>query len=254
MNIHPSAIIDPKAEIGADVEIGPSAVIEADVVIGEGCKIYSNAVLANGTKLANNVQIFPCAVIGSAPQDLKYAGEITTAEIGENTTVREFCTVNRGTAHSGRTIVGANCLLMAYSHVAHDCRLGNKVILANACNMGGHVHIGDWVVVGGMVAIHQFVRIGEHAMIGGKYRVAQDVPPYCLAGGWDLQYEGLNSIGLKRRGFNPEQRKAIKEAYRLIYQSDLLRTEALKKLKESDITSEVRKVVDFFENSERGVI
>ena len=254
MSIHPSAIIDPKAEIGTDVEIGPLAVIEADVVIGEGCKIHSNSVLANGTRLAKNVQIFPGAVIGTAPQDLKYAGEITTAEIGENTVIREFCTVNRGTAHSGKTIVGADCLLMAYSHVAHDCRIGNKVILANACNMGGHVDIGDWVVVGGMVAIHQFVRIGEHAMIGGKYRVTQDIPPYCLAGGWDLKYEGLNSIGLKRRGFTAEQRKAIKDAYKLIYQSELLRTEALKKLKESDITPEVRKIIEFFENSERGVI
>ena len=254
MSIHPTAIVDPGAKIGAAVEIGPFAVIEDNVEIADRCVIGSTALIASGARLAEGVKVFHGAVIGTIPQDLKFDGEATTAEVGANTVVREFCTINRGTSHSRRTVVGANCLLMAYAHVAHDCVLGDQVILANAVNMGGHVMIGDWVIIGGMVAIHQFVHIGEHAMVGGKFRVAQDVPPYCLAGGWDLKYEGLNSIGLKRRGFGPEQRKALKDAYRMIYQSDLLRTEALKKLKESEMTVEVQKVAAFFERSERGVI
>jgi len=212
------------------------------------------AYLANGARLAENVKVFHSAVIGTAPQDLKYAGEITTAEIGPRTVIREFCTVNRATAHSKRTIVGADCLLMAYSHVAHDCRIGDRVILANAVNMGGHTHIGDWAILGGMVAIHQFVRIGAHTMVGGKSRVTKDVPPYCMAAGWEMKYEGLNKIGLKRRGFTDEQLQALKEAYYLIYQTDMLRKEALQKIKDGGMTAEVQTVVEFFESSERGVI
>ena len=254
MKIHPAALVDPDAKIGKNVEIGPFAVIEADVEIGDNSVVGSAALLASGARLDEGVKVFHGAVIGTIPQDLKFSGEATTAEVGTNTVVREFCTINRGTSHSGKTVVGAGCLLMAYVHVAHDCVLGDKVILANAVNMGGHVHIEDWVIIGGMVAIHQFVHIGEHSMVGGKFRVAQDVPPFCLAGGWDLKYEGLNSIGLKRRGFTPEQRKHIKEAYRLIYQSDMLRTDALKELRKKELTPEIEKIVEFFEKSERGVI
>ncbi|MBL7191632.1 acyl-ACP--UDP-N-acetylglucosamine O-acyltransferase [bacterium] len=254
MNIHPTAIIDPEAKIAEGVEIGPYSIIQADVEIGAECHISSNVLLASGTKLASGVKIFHGAVIGTAPQDLKYAGEKTAAEIGENTVIREFCTINRGTSATFKTVVGANCLLMAYTHVAHDCRIGDYVILANAVNMGGHVEIEEYAIIGGMVAIHQFINIGRHSMIGGLFRVPKDVPPYILAGGHPLRYEGLNVIGLKRRGFEPDQRKAIKEAYRLLYQSDLNTSQAIAKIKEGEITPEVKHIIDFFEASERGVI
>ncbi len=254
MRIHPTAIIAADAELGENVEVGPYSVIEENVIIGDGTKIAASVIIASGSRLGKEVKVFPGAVIGTIPQDLKFTGEETTVEVGDRTVVREFCTINRGTKHSHKTVVGTDCLLMAYSHIAHDCHIGNNVILANAVNMGGHVIIEDWVIIGGMVAIHQFVHIGEHAMVGGKFRVAQDVPPYCLAGGWDLKFEGLNSVGLRRRGFTPEQRRAIKEAYRLIYNSNILRTEALAQLKASEMTEEVRHIVEFFEKSERGVI
>lgn len=254
MKIHPTAIVDSGAEIAEDVEIGPCSVVESDVVIDRGCRIESSALIASGARLAAGVKVFHGAVIGTIPQDLKFGGETTTAEVGENTVIREYCTINRGTKHRKRTTIGANCLLMAYSHVAHDCQIGNDVIIANAVNMGGHVIIGDYAIIGGIVAIHQFVHIGAYSMIGGLFRVPKDVPPYVLAGGNPLKYEGLNSVGLRRRGFNSEQRKAIKEAYRLIYQSNFLRSEALAKIKSERMIPEVENIVKFFDNSERGVI
>jgi len=254
MSIHPTAIIHPGAHIGKDVSIGPFTMVEDEVVIGDGCKIASAVLLASGARLGEQVKVFHGAVIGEAPQDLKYAGEVTTAEVGARTVVREFCTIHRATANSKRTVVGEDCLLMAYCHVAHDCRIGNRVILANAVNMGGHVHIGDWSILGGMAAIHQFVRIGVHTMVGGKSRVTKDIPPYCMAAGWNLKFEGLNKIGLKRRGFTEEQLQALKDAYYLIYQTDMLRNEALAKIKQKAMTAEVKEVVEFFESSERGVI
>jgi UDP-N-acetylglucosamine acyltransferase len=254
MKIHPTAIIDPKAEIADDVEIGPYSIVEAEVKIASGCKIASSVVLANGARLAEGIKVFTGAVIATLPQDLKFGGEFTTAEVGKNTTVREYCTINRATSATGRTIVGEDCLLMAYSHIAHDCHLGNKLIIANAVNLAGHVTIQDYAIIGGMVAIHQFVHIGMHCMIGGMFRVSLDVPPYCLAGGWPLKYEGLNIVGLKRRGFSNDTIKDLKEAYRLIYQSEMLRTEALRKIKSQPMIPEVENVVKFFEMSERGVI
>ncbi len=254
MIIHPTAIIEPGAEIADDVEIGPYAVVESDVVIADGCRIASSALLAAGARLAAGVKVHHGAVIGTVPQDLKFKGECTTAEIGENTVIREYATVNRGTDYHERTVVGRDCLLMAYSHVAHDCIIGDGVILSNAVQMAGHVTIQDFVIISGLVAIHQFVNIGAFSMIGGLFRVSKDVPPYILAGGLPLKYEGLNVVGLRRRGFTPEQRKPIKEAYSLIYQSELLRTEALERIKSSPMTPEVEKIMKFFESSERGVI
>ena len=254
MNIHPTAVVDPGAEIEDDVKIGPYTIIESNVKIGKGCVIASGALVASGARLASGVRVFHGAVVGTIPQDLKFGGEDSTAEIGENTTIREFCTVNRGTVHSGKTAVGANCLLMAYTHVAHDCYLGENVILANAVNMAGHVHIGDYTIIGGMVAIHQFVQIGVHSMVGGMFRVARDIPPYCLAGGWPIKYEGLNLVGLRRRNFTPDIIDAIKEAYRLIYQSDILRKDALAQLEEQTSIPEINTIVQFFKRSQRGVI
>jgi len=254
MKIHPSAIVDSGAEIAEDVEIGPFAIIEADVVIGSGCRIASNVLLASGARLASNVRVHHGAVVGTIPQDLKFEGEKTTAEVGDNTIIREYATFNRGTKATGKSSVGANCLLMAYSHIAHDCHIGNNVILANSVNLAGHVTIDDYVIIAGIVGIHQFVRIGEHSMIGGMFRVSKDVPPYILAGGQPLKYEGLNIVGLKRRGFTLEQVKNLKETYRLIYQSNLLRSDALKKIKAESSSPEALKVLEFFENSERGVI
>ncbi|NQS96985.1 MAG: acyl-ACP--UDP-N-acetylglucosamine O-acyltransferase [candidate division Zixibacteria bacterium] len=254
MKIHPTAIIDPGADIAEDVEIGPHTIVESDVVIGEGCRIASSALIASGTRLAAGIKVFHSAVIGTIPQDLKFAGEYSTAEIGENTVIREFCTVNRGTADTGKTTVGENCLLMAYSHIAHDCRLGDQVIIANAVNMAGHVTIQDFVIIGGMTAIHQFVNIGLHCMIGGMFRITKDIPPYCIAGGWPVKYENVNSIGLQRRGFSTETRNAIKDAYRLIYHSGILRKEALIQLEGGEMIPEVKNIVEFYRKSQRGVI
>ena len=254
MKIHPTALIDHEAKLGEGVEIGPYSIIQAGVEIGANCQIASNVLLASGAKLGNGVKVFHSAVIGTVPQDLKFGGEKTAAEVGDNTVVREFCTINRGTSATGYSSVGKDCLLMAYAHIAHDCHIGDNVIIANAVNMGGHVIIEDYVIIGGMVAIHQFVNIGRHSMIGGLFRVPKDVPPYILAGGHPLRFEGLNSLGLRRRGFTQEQRKAIKDAYRLLYQSDLNVSQALAKIKEGKITPEVQNIIDFYENSQRGVI
>lgn len=254
MEIHPTAVVDSKAEIADDVIIGPFAVIESDVVIESGCEIGSSVLLASGARLGKNVKVFHGAVIGTVPQDLKFGGEITTAEIGDNTVIREYATVNRGTEQHWKTVVGANCLLMAYSHIAHDCSVGDNSILANSVNLAGHVTIQEFVIIGGIVGIHQFVNIGAHCFIGGMFRVTKDVPPFILAGGTPLRYEGLNSVGLKRRGFDAEQRKAMKDAYRLLYQSDLQRAEALAQIKSGMMTSDVEGIVKFFETSQRGVI
>ncbi|MBT8488146.1 MAG: acyl-ACP--UDP-N-acetylglucosamine O-acyltransferase, partial [Gemmatimonadetes bacterium] len=194
------------------------------------------------------------AVLGTDPQDLKYQGERAPLEIGDRTVIREFATLNRGTAASGRTIVGSDCLLMAYSHVAHDCVLGNHVILANAVNMAGHVIIEDWVIVGGLTPIHQFVRIGAHAFVGGGSRVAQDVPPYCRAAGNPPKLYGLNSVGLERRGLSQEVRSALKKAYRMLFQGDVNLTQALERAEsEVNSTPEVRHLIQFIRASERGI-
>ena len=255
MDIHKSAVISPKAEIGKDVVIGPFAVIEEDVVIDDGTSIGSSVLLASGTRLGKNCRVFHSAVLGTVPQDLKFGGEKTTLEIGDNTTIREFATLNRGTTDHWKTVVGSNCLLMAYTHVAHDCTIGNNVVMANCVNLAGHVTIEDNVGIGGLCPIHQFVRIGQHTFLGGGYRVPKDVPPYILAMGEPLRYGGLNRIGLKRRGFSDETLNLLKKSYRIIYQTNLNLKDALQKV-EDDVEpiSEVKEVVSFFRKSERGVI
>lgn len=251
-NVHPTAIIHPQAELGTGVEVGPYCIIENDVIIQDGCKLRSHVVVDSGVRLGKNVKVFTGAVLGTAPQDLKYDNEKTYLEVGDNTTIREYATLNRGTSHSEKTIVGENCLLMAYVHVAHDCIVGNNVILSNSVNMAGHVEIGDHVGIGGLTAIHQFVKIGAHCFIGGGFRVTKDVPPFILAMGEPLQYGGINNLGMTRKGFQPEALANIKRAYRIIYRSNYTRQEALKCIrKELPDTPEIESLIQFIEASSR---
>lgn len=252
--IHPSAVIHGAAELGPDVTVGPGAVIGPAVVVGEGTTIGSHALIEHHTVIGRECRIHHGAVLGSDPQDLKFEGEDTKLVVGDRTTIREYATLNRGTRASGRTVVGSDCLLMAYSHVAHDCRIGDRVILANSVNMGGHVTIGDWAIVGGLTPIHQFVRIGEHAFVGGASRVAKDVAPFVRAAGNPLEMAGLNSVGLQRRGFSEATRRALKRVYRTFFTSGLNVTQAIERARgEAELIPEVERFIRFFEESERGV-
>ena len=255
INIHPTAMVDAKAEIGEDVSIGPYSVVQDDVIIGDNCQIGSHVLIHAGTQLGKNCRVFKGAVLGTDPQDLKYAGEKTTLEIGNKTTVREFCTLNRGSSHRLKTVVGSQTLLMAYVHIAHDCIIGNSVILANAVNMAGHVTIEDFVSVGGMSPIHQFVKIGTHSFIGGGLRVSKDVPPYILAAGEPLTYQGINRVGLSRRGFSSETLTQLRRVYKLIYRSKLNVSQALSQIESTmEIIPEIQNIIDFIKASERGII
>lgn len=252
--VHATAVVDPTAELGAGVVVGPYAIIGPSVIVGEGCRIGAHAILERDTILGPGCVIAPSAALGGDPQDLKYRGEPTQLIVGERTVVREFATLNRGTAAHGRTEIGADCLIMAYAHVAHDCVLGDHVILSNAVNMGGHVEIEDWVSVGGMTAIHQFVRIGAHAFIGGASQVRKDVPPYVKAAESPPKLYGLNAIGLERRGFPPEVRRELKRAYRLFFQSKLNISQALERARQDLVLlPEVEHFIAFIEGSQRGV-
>ncbi len=250
-----NSLISKKAKIGSNFSISNFSIIEDDVVIGDNVEIGSNVLIANGARISDNVKIHHGAVLATVPQDLKFGGEKTTLEVGEGTVIREYCTLNRGTNHSKKSVVGKNCFLMAYVHVAHDCYVGDNVILANSVNMGGHVEIGDYAIIGGIVPIHQFTKIGAHVMIGGGFRTVKDVPPYALAGGFPLKFEGINSVGLRRRGFTSDQIKNIKDAYEIIYRSGLNVSDAVLKIKEnSEIPAEVKLIIDFIEKSKRGLV
>lgn len=249
------ASIHPNAKIGNNVTIEPFAVIHDDVVIGDDCHIHSHAVIHSGARLGKNVQVFSGAVVSSIPQDLKFDGEYSTCEIGDNTVLREYVTVNRGTVDRQKTVVGKNSLMMAYAHVAHDCIIGDHVVIANAVNMAGHVIIDDWARLGGMCAIHQFVKIGKHAMISGGSLIRKDVPPFALAGREPLTFAGVNSIGLKRRNYDKEVIHTIQGIYRLVYQSGLNTTQALNQIKTNfPETAERQEVLTFIGESERGII
>lgn len=252
--IHAAAVIHEDAQLAPDVTVGPGAVVGPGVVVGGGSTIGSNALIERDTVIGEQCTIAHGAVLGTEPQDLKFGGEETRLVVGDRTVIREYATLNRGTSASGRTLVGSDCLIMAYTHVAHDCEIGDHVVLANAVNMGGHVVIGDWAIVGGMTPIHQFVRIGDHAFVGGASRVHKDVPPYVRAAGNPMEMSGLNSVGLRRRGFGPEVRRELKRAYRLIYGSPLNLTQALERAgEELDPLPEVQTFLDFFEGGSRGV-
>ncbi|MBI1802931.1 MAG: acyl-ACP--UDP-N-acetylglucosamine O-acyltransferase [Ignavibacteriae bacterium] len=253
--IHPTAIVSPKAHLGENVTVGPLTIIEHDVHVGDGTKISSNVLLANGTRLGRECHVHHGAVLGSPPQDLKFHDEVTTLEIGDHTTLREYVTLNRGTHDRWKTTVGSHCFFMAYVHVAHDCIIGNHAILANAVNMGGHVIIEDHAVVGGLVGIHQFSHIGRHTMIGANSRVTKDVPPYVLAGSEPLAFNGLNIVGLRRRNFSQETLSTLEKAYQLIYYSQLNVSQALDRIKkELPMTEEITHIIDFIEKSKRGII
>ena len=254
IDIHPTAIIDSDVQIGEDVMIGPFSVVQKDVIIGNGTFIGSHVLIHSGTRLGKKCRVFKGAVIGTDPQDLKFTGERTTIEIGDNTVIREFCTLNRGTTHRMKTEIGSNCLLMAYVHVAHDCLIGDNVILANAVNMAGHVTIEPFAAIGGMTPIHQFVKVGRNSFVGGGLRVSKDVPPFILAAGDPLKYAGINRVGLTRRGFSDEALKEIRGAYKLIYRSGLNVSQALEKLKSQNSTPKLETIIQFIESSERGII
>ncbi len=253
--IHQLAIVDPGAIIGKDVTIDAFAIVENNVIIGDGTHIYNHAVIHSGARIGKNCRIFPHATIAGIPQDLKFKGEETTAEIGDNTTIRECATVNRGTFSKGKTIVGSNCLLMAYTHIAHDCVLHDYIIVGNAVQLAGEVEIDDWSIVSGGALIHQFTHIGMHAMIQGGSRLGKDIPPYITAGREPVSYAGINVVGLRRRGYSNEQIGNIQEMYRIIYQSGLNNTEAVKFLEKSFPESEEKEnIVNFLKNSQRGIV
>lgn len=247
--------ISKKAKIGNNVIVGDYTVIKDDVEIGNNVEIGSCVLIDNGARISDSVKIHHGAAISTIPQDLKFKGEQSVLVIGENTIVREYATLNRGTEASGKTVVGKNCLIMAYSHIAHDCIVGNNVIAANCTTLGGHVIIENWVVIGGLVGIHQFVRIGQHTMIAFLGRIVKDIPPYITAGREPVKFEGLNLTGLRRRGFTSEQIQGIETAYSIIYKSGLNVSEALAKIKsEVIITGEIREIISFIESSTRGII
>jgi len=251
----PLAYVHPEAIVAENVVIEPFVTINKDVIIGEGTRIGSSVTIMPGVRIGKNCRIFPGAVIGAEPQDLKFKGEYSTVEIGDNTTIREFVTINRGTSAKGKTIVGSNCLLMAYVHVAHDCVVGNNVILVNSTQLAGEVIIDDFVILGGMSAVHQFVHIGSHVMLSGGSLVRKDVPPFIKAGREPLSYVGINSIGLRRRNFTNEKIREIQEVYRYIYQKGLNISQAAEVIEaEMPASTERDEILLFIKDSKRGII
>ena len=249
------AFVHPEAKLGKNVTIEPFAYIDRNVEIGDGTWVGPNSTVLYGARIGKNCKIFPSAVVSGIPQDLKYKGEDTTAEIGDNTTIREGVTVNRGTAAVGKTVVGSNCLLMAYAHIGHDCEVGNFCIIGNSSGLAGEVKVDEWAILSGGTLVHQFARIGAHVMIGGGSKVRIDVPPYIKADREPLSYMGLNSVGLTRRGFEKEKIDEIHNIYRVLFQSGLNNSQALEKI-ESDFKPSAEKeyIVDFIRKSERGII
>jgi len=249
------AYINASAIIGNNVTIDPFAVIEGEVNIGDNTHIMSHAVILQGTVIGKNCNVFPSAVIGAIPQDLKFVGEKTNVVIGDNNTIRECVTINRGTKDRMKTVIGNNCLLMAYSHIAHDCIIGDHVILANTVQLAGHVIVGDYAIIGGMAAAIQFAVIGPHTYIAGNTEIRKDVPPYVKAGRSPLCYVGINSVGLQRRGFSPEKINEILEVYRNIFLRGLNTTQAVEAVnKNLPETPESREIINFINSSKRGII
>ena len=251
----PLAYIHPEAKIARNVVIEPFASISKNVVIEEGTWIGSNVTIMEGARIGKNVKVFPGAVVSAIPQDLKFGGEETTLEIGDNTVIRECVTLNRGTDATNKTVIGKDCLIMAYTHVAHDCVVGNNCILVNAVQLAGHVTMEDWAIVGGAAAVHQFVNIGAHTMVSGGSLVRKDVPPYTKAGREPLSYAGINSIGLRRRGYTNEKITEIQEIYRYIFLKGLNNSKALDLVElEMPPTKERDEIINFFRSSDRGVM
>lgn len=251
----PLAYIHPGAKIATNVVVEPFTTIHNDVIIGSGTWIGSNVTIMEGARIGKNCRIFPGAVISAIPQDLKFDGEDSLAIIGDNTTIRECVTVNRGTKALGKTQIGDNCLIMATSHVAHDCVIGNNCILANGSIIAGHVTIGDFAILSGLVAVHQFIHIGDHALVSGGSLVRKDVPPFSKAGKEPISFIGINSIGLRRRGFETEKIREIQNIFRLLYQKNYNTTQALEKIEaEMEATKERDQIILFIKNSQRGIM
>jgi UDP-N-acetylglucosamine acyltransferase len=249
------SVIHPEAKIGKNVTIGPFVTIDADVEIGDNCTILPHACLMNGVRLGKNCKVFQGAILGSVPQDLKYKGEQTFLEIGENTVIREYCTLNVGTTSSWKTVIGKNCLVMAYAHVAHDCVIGDNVILANNVTLAGHIEVGDFARLGGLTAVHQFVKIGQDTMVGGGSLVRNDVPPFITAAREPLAYAGVNRVGLIRRGFSPAQIDNIRDIYRVLFVQSFNFRQALEHIEENVSDSGEKKVImGFLNQSSRGLI
>ncbi len=254
LDIHATAVVHRKAEIAGDVVIGPYAVIGADVQVGAGTWIGAHAVLEGRTRLGRHNRVFHGAVIGAAPQDLKYRGETTYVQVGDHSTIREYATIHLACIEGETTRVGDHALIMAYAHVAHNCRIGDHVILANAVNLAGHVEVHDHAIIGGVTPVHQFVRIGRHAIVGGGSRVPKDVPPFMRAAGNPLRIAGLNQVGLERHGYDEDRRLLLKRAYRILFRSGLNVAQALARLRaEFGADDDVRTLVEFIETSERGI-
>ena len=252
--IHPSAEVHPDASIGAGVEIGPFSVIGGSVSIGEGTRIGSHCVVDGCTTIGKCCSVFTGAVIGSIPQDLKYDGEDSVCVIGDNNRIREYVTVNLGTAASGSTVIGDDNLIMAYSHIAHDCVVGSGTIIANAATLAGHVIVEDNAIIGGLVGIHQFVRLGRHSIVGGCSKVLKDIPPYATADGHPARVYGVNVEGLRRFKFSKEAKATLKQAFATLYKSGLTVSSAVERLeKEEAVCPEVRYLTDFIKSSERGL-
>jgi UDP-N-acetylglucosamine acyltransferase len=254
--IDPRAVIDPTAQLAPDVEVGPFAVIGANVTIGSGCRIGPHAVVLGPTQLGRNNQVFQFASLGDAPQDKKYKGEPTRLEIGDGNTFREYCTVNRGTTHDlGITKIGSDNWFMAYTHVAHDCQIGDHCILANFATLGGHVELGDWVIMAGFSGVHQFCKIGAHCFVANNAAVTRDVPPYLMVTGQPAEPHSVNAEGLKRRGFTPEQIRNLRNAYKVLYRSGLKLAEATEQLKTLAAEQpELKPFVEFLATTTRSIV
>ena len=253
--IHPTAIVSPRAELGDDVEIGPFAIVGPEVTVGPRSRIAARATLEQNVRLGADCLVGTGSILGGAPQDLKYAGEETWVEIGDHSVVREYCTINRGTTQSRRTSLGQHCLVMTYVHIAHDCHIGDRVILANGVQLAGHVTIDTCATISGLTPVHQFVKIGAYAFVGGMSRVTKDVPPYTKAVGSPMKLYGLNAVGLQRHGFSPETVSELKKAYRLFFRSGLNISQALDRAKAELVQlPEVANFLHFIEESGRGVL
>ena len=253
--IHRTALIDPTAQLAADVTVGPYCIVGPRVTVGSRSTLAGHTVLERNTRIGDGVRLGYGTVIGNDPQDLKYKGEETWVEVGDGTIIREYCTINRGTTATGKTTIGERCFLMTYVHVAHDCVIGNDVIIANSVQMAGHVTVDDRAIISGLTPIHQFVRIGTYAFVGGGSRVNQDVPPYTKAVGNPVHLYGLNSVGLQRAGFSPDVKLALKRAYRLLFNSDLTVSQGIARARvELPQVPEVESFLKFIEASQRGVM
>ena len=247
--------IDPQAKLAKNVVVEPFVTIEKNVEIGSGTWIGSNVTIMEGARIGENCEIFPGAVISAIPQDLKFEGEESLAIIGDNTIIRECATINRATKATGKTIVGKNCLIMAYAHIAHDCVIGNNAIIVNNVAMGGHVEIGEHAIIGGLTAIHQFIKIGKHCMVSGGSLVRKDIPPYVKAGREPLSFIGINSIGLRRKKFSESEITEIQDIYRILYQKGNNNTQAINKIEIDFKISEIRdEIISFVRGSGRGII